>query len=40
MDPKAQWEFEPIQTDISVHGGETALVFYRAYNKEDTPIVG
>lgn len=40
MDPKAKWDFEPVQSELIVHAGETALVFYRAFNKEEIPIVG
>lgn len=40
MDPKANWDFEPVQDEVIVHAGETALIFYRAYNREEIPIVG
>lgn len=39
-DPSADWEFEPVQKSIVVHAGETALMFYRVYNKEDYPLIG
>ena len=39
-DPASNWEFEPVQDSVVVHAGETALVFYRAYNKNDKPVVG
>ncbi len=39
-DPSVNWEFEPMQREIVIHAGETALIFYRLYNKEDYPIVG
>ena len=34
------WTFEPEQTDISIQPGETALVFYRAKNESNRPIIG
>jgi len=39
-DPDVKWEFEPIQTEVIVNAGETALAFYRAFNHEDFPIIG
>ena len=39
-DPDVQWEFEPIQKEVVVNAGETALAFYRAYNNENYPIIG
>lgn len=35
-----EWEFKPVQTSIDVRLGETALVFYEAYNPTDRPIAG
>lgn len=35
-----QWQFKPLQHEIYVHPGETALAFYSAYNPTDKPIVG
>lgn len=40
IDPDLPWKFEPQQPYVTVHAGETALVFYRAYNNSDKPIVG
>ena len=34
------WNFEPIQTDINLAIGETALAFYKAKNLTDRPIIG
>ncbi len=34
------WEFTPLQNEIKVKLGETALVFYEAYNPTDKPISG
>ncbi|CAD8205715.1 unnamed protein product [Paramecium pentaurelia] len=39
-DPEANWEFLPVQQNVTVHAGETALVFYRAYNRNDQAVVG
>jgi cytochrome c oxidase assembly protein subunit 11 len=35
-----QWNFKPLQHEIWVHPGETALAFYTAKNPTDKPIVG
>uniref|UniRef100_A0A7E4V0Z8 Cytochrome c oxidase assembly protein COX11, mitochondrial n=1 Tax=Panagrellus redivivus TaxID=6233 RepID=A0A7E4V0Z8_PANRE len=35
-----QWNFKPLQDEIYVHPGETALAFYTAKNPTDKPIVG
>uniref|UniRef100_A0A914XYG9 Cytochrome c oxidase assembly protein COX11, mitochondrial n=1 Tax=Panagrolaimus superbus TaxID=310955 RepID=A0A914XYG9_9BILA len=35
-----QWHFKPLQHEIWVHPGETALAFYTAKNPTDKPIVG
>ncbi|CAD5208886.1 unnamed protein product [Bursaphelenchus xylophilus] len=35
-----QWNFKPLQKEIYVHPGETALAFYSAKNPTDRPIVG
>ena len=40
VDPEQNWDFHPVQHQVRVHAGETALIFYRAYNKNDKPIVG
>ena len=34
------WEFEPLQRDMTVNVGETALAFYRATNHTDEPVTG
>jgi len=39
-DPDANWVFEPVQRSVTVHAGETALTFYRAFNRNDKPVVG
>lgn len=35
-----KWQFKPLQKEIYIHPGETALVFYSAYNPTDKPVVG
>ena len=39
-DPDVNWEFEPIQNEVTVNAGETALAFYRVRNNEDFPVIG
>lgn len=34
------WTFRPIQNEIKVRAGETALAFYNAANLTDQPIIG
>ena len=34
------WEFAPVQDEVIVNAGETALMFYRALNKEPKAIIG
>ena len=34
------WEFEPLQREMTVRVGETALAFYRATNTTDRPVTG
>ena len=34
------WEFEPVQREMTVRVGETALAFFRASNPTDRPITG
>jgi len=34
------WSFQPLQSTIDVHPGETALVFYRATNHSNEPLIG
>ncbi len=35
-----QWEFQPVQRELSTRIGDSAMAFYRARNVADTPIVG
>ncbi|KAL3084873.1 hypothetical protein niasHT_034509 [Heterodera trifolii] len=35
-----QWKFKPVQNEIYVNPGETALAFFTAENPSDRPIVG
>jgi cytochrome c oxidase assembly protein subunit 11 len=39
-EPGINWEFEPVEQQVIIGPSETAIVFYRLYNKEDKPIVG
>ncbi|KRX05032.1 Cytochrome c oxidase assembly protein CtaG/Cox11, domain [Pseudocohnilembus persalinus] len=39
-DPEVNWEFEQVQDKLYVNAGETALMFYRAYNAEPDPVIG
>jgi cytochrome c oxidase assembly protein subunit 11 len=39
-DPDMKWDFEPVTKEVEVHAGETALAFYRVYNKNDKPLIG
>ena len=34
------WEFQPETTQLLVNAGETALGFYKVYNRSDKPIAG
>ena len=34
------WTFEPLQREMTVRVGETALAFYRATNASDQPVTG
>lgn len=34
------WEFEPQTSALVVNAGETALAFYKVYNRSDKPIAG
>lgn len=34
------WSFTPVQEQINVHPGETALIFYRVKNPLDEPVLG
>lgn len=38
--PSLPWTFEPVQRTIDIKIGENALIFYRATNTSDRPIVG
>ena len=40
LDNTLNWEFKPLQHQIDVNIGETALVYYEAYNPSNTPIAG
>lgn len=40
IDPDLNWDFEPVQDEVIVNAGETALVFYRAMNKDNKPVIG
>jgi len=40
VDDDLAWLFKPEVKTVQIHAGETALVFYKAYNKSDRPIVG
>ena len=39
-DPALPWRFEPEQRSVTVHLGEQKLVYFRATNQSDRPIVG
>jgi cytochrome c oxidase assembly protein subunit 11 len=34
------WEFEPSTPNMIINAGETALAFYKVYNRADRPIAG
>jgi cytochrome c oxidase assembly protein subunit 11 len=40
VDPNLSWRFEPEQREVKVHLGEEKLVFFRATNLSQRPIVG
>ncbi len=40
VDPNLAWRFEPLQREVTVRLGEEKLVFYRATNVSQRPIVG
>ncbi|MBN9088190.1 MAG: cytochrome c oxidase assembly protein [Reyranella sp.] len=40
VDPNLAWRFEPVQREIKVKLGEERLVFFRATNVSQRPIVG
>ena len=39
-DPDLNWEFTPVNDELIVNAGETALTFYKAYNNEEKPVIG
>ncbi len=39
-DPEMNWDFDPEQSELKVHAGETALMFYKALNKQNKPMIG
>jgi cytochrome c oxidase assembly protein subunit 11 len=39
-DPNLPWRFEPAQREVTVHLGEQRLVYFRATNKSQRPVVG
>ncbi|MBS0547031.1 MAG: cytochrome c oxidase assembly protein [Proteobacteria bacterium] len=40
VDPNLAWRFEPVQRAVKVKLGEEKLVFFRATNRSQRPIVG
>ena len=40
VDPNLPWRFEPLEREVEVHLGEEKLVFFRASNLSQRPIVG
>jgi len=40
VDVELPWEFKALQEKVVINAGETCLIFYRARNKTDKPIVG
>jgi len=40
LDPNLPWRFEPVQREVKVRLGEEKLVFFRATNVSQRPIVG
>jgi cytochrome c oxidase assembly protein subunit 11 len=40
VDPGLAWRFEPVQREVKVHLGEEKLVFFRATNLSQRPLVG
>lgn len=40
VDPKLNWSFKPLQNEISVRTGESAVIFYEAQNNSDKDIIG
>ena len=40
VEPNLSWRFEPVQREVKVHLGEEKLVYFRATNVSQRPIVG
>jgi cytochrome c oxidase assembly protein subunit 11 len=40
VDPNLPWHFEPVQREVKVQLGEEKLVYFRATNRSQRPIVG
>ena len=40
VDPNLAWRFEPVEREVKVRLGEEKLVFFRATNVSQRPIVG
>jgi len=40
VDPNLAWRFEPVQREVKVRLGEEKLVYFRATNRSQRPIVG
>lgn len=40
VDVELPWEFKALQDKVIINAGETCLIFFRARNKTDKPIVG
>jgi cytochrome c oxidase assembly protein subunit 11 len=38
--PELPWEFRPVQSAVTVHPGEQAVIAYRAVNKSQEPVTG
>lgn len=38
--PQLPWRFEPVQREVKVHLGQETLVFFRAQNLSNEPIIG
>jgi cytochrome c oxidase assembly protein subunit 11 len=34
------WEFKPVDREMTVRTGQTALAFYEAHNPTDHPVAG
>jgi len=40
IDPDLKWTFEPVQDEVIVGAGETALVFFKVVNSDNKPVIG